>query len=123
MYVAATRQLLGEVLLRRGQLADAERELRAAYAIDLGSAGAGDWRAARAEASLGWLLISKGNAAEGEPMLETARTKLLSSVGPMHPEVILASNRLARYYRTHHRDADATRVLEPLKQPTVSILR
>src|SRR6202000_249036 len=55
LYVAATRQLLGEVLLRRGQLIDAERELSAALEIDVSSAGSSDWRAARAEASLGWL--------------------------------------------------------------------
>jgi serine/threonine protein kinase len=123
LYVAATRQLLGEVLLRRGQLIDAERELSAALEIDVSSAGSSDWRAARAEASLGWLLIAKNDAAEGEPMLVAARSKLLSSVGPLHPEVILATTRLAQYYRSHHRDADAARVLDELKQPTASVLR
>src|SRR6202012_4638591 len=118
LYVAATRQLLGEVLLRRGQLVEAERELRTALEIDESAAGPGDWRAARAEASLGWLLIAKDDAAEGEPMLVAARSKLLNSMGPLHPEVILATTRLAQYYRSHHRDADAARVLDELKQPT-----
>jgi hypothetical protein len=72
---------------------------------------------------LGWLLIAKDDAAEGEPMLDAARTKLLSSVGPMQPEVILASTRLAQYYQNHHRDADAARVLAELKQPPASVLR
>src|ERR1700735_961181 len=43
VYVAATRQLLGEVLLRRGKLTEAETELRAAMEIDLASAGPDDW--------------------------------------------------------------------------------
>jgi hypothetical protein len=114
---------LGEVLLRRGQWADAERELRAAWDIDLASAGPDNWRAARAEASLGWLLIARDDAAEGEPMLVAARSKLLKSVGPLHPEVALASERLAQYYRLHHREADATRVLSELKQVPDSVLR
>ncbi len=123
LYVAATRHLLGEVLLRRGQLTAAEAELRAALDIDLASAGAGDWRAARTEASLGWLLIAENNPAEGEPMLVAARSKLLKTVGPMHPEVELATQRLAEYYRAHHRDAEALRVLAELKPPAASVLR
>ncbi|HEX3951655.1 MAG TPA: serine/threonine-protein kinase [Steroidobacteraceae bacterium] len=123
LFVAATRHLLGEVLLQRGQLTDAERELRAALDIDLGSAGPADWRAARTEASLGWLLIAENNAAEGDPMLVAARTKLLKSLGPRHPEVALASERLAQYYRSHHRDADAARVLAELKQAPAAVLR
>jgi tetratricopeptide (TPR) repeat protein len=123
LFVAATRHLLGEVLLRRGQLTVAERELRAALDIDLASAGPGDWRAARTEASLGWLLIAEDNAAEGEPMLVAARSTLLKAMGPLHPEVVLASERLAQYYRAHHRDADAARVLAELKQTPASVLR
>lgn len=123
LYVATTRHLLGEILLRRGQLADAESELRTALDIDLGSAGAGNWRAARTEASLGWLLIAENNSAEGEPMLVAARSKLLKTVGPLHPEVELATKRLAEYYRAHHRDAEALRVLAELKQPPAPVLR
>jgi serine/threonine protein kinase/Flp pilus assembly protein TadD len=123
LYVAATRHLLGEILLRRGQLAEAETELRAALEIDLGSAGPGDWRAARIEASLGWLLIAENNAAEGEPMLSLARSTLLKTVGPLHPEVMLASKRLAEYYRSHHREADAARVQAELKQAPTSVVR
>jgi tetratricopeptide (TPR) repeat protein len=123
LYVAATRHLLGEVFLRRGQLADADKELRAALDIDLASSGAGDWRAARTQASMGWLLIGENNAEEGEPMLVAARAKLLKSLGPLHPEVELASDRLAQYYRSHHRDADAARVLAELKQAPAAVLR
>jgi hypothetical protein len=111
------------VLLRRGQLADAETELRAALDIESGSTGPGNWRAARTEASLGWLLIARNNSAEGEPMLVAARSKLLKTVGPLHPEVVLATKRLADYYRAHHRDAEATRVLAELKPPPASVLR
>jgi serine/threonine protein kinase len=123
LYVAATRHLLGEILLRRKELPEAESELRAALDIELGSAGQDDWRAARTKASLGWLLIVRGNAAEGEPMLVAARSKLLKTVGPLHPEVILATQRLAEYYRDHHREADAVRILGELKPPATSVLR
>jgi eukaryotic-like serine/threonine-protein kinase len=123
LYVAATRHLLGEALLRRGQLTEAEAELRAALDIDLSSAGPGDWRAARTEASLGWLLIAEGNSAEGERMLVLARSKLLKTVGPQHPEVELATKRLAEYFREHHREAEAARVLGELKPPAASVLR
>ncbi|HEX3915331.1 MAG TPA: serine/threonine-protein kinase [Steroidobacteraceae bacterium] len=123
LYVAATRQLLGEVLLRRGQLVQAEAELRTALDIDLTAAGEGDWRAARAQASLGWLLIVRGNIAEGEPMLVAARAKLLATIGPQHPEVALTTSRLAQYYRSHHRDAEAARILAELKQAAASVLR
>ena len=123
LYVAATRHLLGEILLRRGQLTEAEAELHTALDIDVASAGLGDWRAARTKASLGWLLIKEGNSAEGEPMLVEARSTLLKTVGPRHPEVELATKRLSDYYREHHREADAARVLDELKPPAASVLR
>jgi serine/threonine protein kinase/tetratricopeptide (TPR) repeat protein len=111
LYVAATRHLIGEVLLRRGQFAAAEVELRAALDIDISLAGAGNWRVARTEASLGWLLISENKATEGEQMLVAAQKQLFTTLGPQHPEVMLATSRLAEYYRAHHRDADAVKIL------------
>jgi tetratricopeptide (TPR) repeat protein len=123
LYVAASRHLLGEVLLRRGKLTEAEAELRAALDIDLDSAGTGGWRSARNEASLGWLLIAENNSADGEPLLVAARLKLLKTVGPLHPEAELATKRLAEYYREHHREAEAARILGELKQPAASVLR
>jgi eukaryotic-like serine/threonine-protein kinase len=111
LYVAATRQLIGEILLLRGEFAAAEIELRAALELDLSLAGPGNWRAARTQASLGWLLILENQAAAGEPLLVTARTQLLASLGPQHPEVKLATSRLAEYYRDHHREADAVKIL------------
>jgi hypothetical protein len=44
-------------------------------------------------------------------MLLAARSKLLMTVGAQHPATLQASARLAEYYRAHHRDADAERVL------------
>jgi hypothetical protein len=111
------------VLLRRGKLTEAEAELRAALDIDLDSAGTGGWRSARNEASLGWLLIAENNSADGEPLLVAARLKLLKTVGPLHPEAELATKRLAEYYREHHREAEAARILGELKQPAASVLR
>jgi len=111
LFIASTHQVLGEVLLRRGSLAAAEAELRAALDMTVGLAGAESWRTARSEASLGWVLIQRDKALEGEPMLLSARSKLLTSVGPQHPATQQATARLVEYYRAHHRDADAARVL------------
>jgi len=111
LYVASTHQVLGEVLLRRGSLAAAEVELREALDMTVGLAGAESWRTARSEASLGWALIQRDKAVEGEPMLLAARSKLLTTVGPQHPATQQATARLVEYYRAHHRDADASRVL------------
>jgi serine/threonine protein kinase/tetratricopeptide (TPR) repeat protein len=111
LYVASTHQLLGEVLVRRGSLAAAEAELRTALEMDASLAGADSWRAARSQASLGWALIARDEAAEGEPMLVEARSKLLATVGPQHPATQQATAWLVEYYRSHHRNADAARVL------------
>jgi serine/threonine protein kinase/tetratricopeptide (TPR) repeat protein len=111
LYIASTHELLGEVLLRRGSAAAAEAELRTALDMNLALAGPDSWRLARSEASLGWALITRDKAAEGEPMLVSARTKLLATVGPQNPATKQATVRLAEYYRAHHRDAEAVRVL------------
>jgi serine/threonine protein kinase len=111
LYVASAHQLLGEILLRRGSLAAAEAELRAALDMCVGLAGPDSWRAARSEASLGWTLIQLDKAAQGEPMLLAARSKLLATVGSQHPAAQQASARLVAYYHAHHRDAEAARVL------------
>jgi len=111
LYVASTRQLLGEVLLRRGSLAAAEAELRIAVDMNTELAGADSWRTARSAVGLSWVLIQRDKIAEGEPMLVAARSKLLASVGPQHPATQQATARLVEYYRAHHRDVDAARVL------------
>ncbi len=111
LYVASTHQLLGEVLLRRGAAAAAETEMRASLEMNVALVGADSWRTARSEASLGWALISHDKAAEGEPMLVAARNKLLSTVGPQNAATQQATAWLLEYYRAHHRDADAARVL------------
>ncbi len=111
LYIASTRQLLGEVLLRRGAVTGAEAELRAALDIDMALAGADSWRTARTQAGLAWALIMRNDAAQGEPMLESARARLLSTVGPAHPATQWASMHLAEYLRAHHRAAEAAAVL------------
>ena len=111
LYLASTHQLLGEVLLRRGSPAAAEAELRTALDMNMGLAGPDSWRVARSEATLGWTLIARDKAADGEPMLRAARSKLLASVGPQHPATQQATTWLVEYYRAHHRDAEAARVL------------
>lgn len=110
LYVASARQLLGEILLHRGALAAATTEARAAVDLCGALAGADNWRTARARATLGWILIKRGLVFDGEPMLAAARERLLSSVGATNPATLLASARLADYYRSRHRDADAARV-------------
>ena len=111
LYVASVRHLLGEVLLQRRLLPEAETELRTAVDIYTALAGPDNWRTARSQASLGWILIEEGKAAEGEPMLVAAQSRLLATVGAQHPEAQQATSRLIQYYQEHHRDADATRVL------------
>ena len=69
------------------------------------------WRAARSAASLGWVLIKREKSGEGEPMLIAARARLLASVGARHPATREATDRLAEYYRSRHRDAEAMQVL------------
>jgi eukaryotic-like serine/threonine-protein kinase len=111
LYVAATRHLIGEALLRRQQYSAAESELRAALDLDLSLAGAGNWRTARTEASLGWLLIQQDKTEEGEHKLAAAQKQLYTTLGRQHPEVMLATSRLAEYYRLHHRDDEAVKIL------------
>ena len=83
----------------------------------MGLAGGDSWRAARSEASLGWTLIQRDKASEGEPMLLAAHSKLMAIVGSRHPATQQATAWLVDYYKAHHRDADATRVLaEPDKR-------
>lgn len=111
LYVASTRQLLGDILLQRGDLAAAETELRAAVDTSSALAGRDGWRAERAQASLGWTLILRKHAVEGESMLVAARDRLLATVGPAHPATIWATVHLADYLRSQHRDAEAAQVL------------
>ena len=98
-------------------VSQAQQELRAAWDINVGLAGPDSWRAARSEASLGWTLIQRDKAAEGEPMLLAARSKLVATVGLRHSATQQATAWLVDYYRAHHREADAVRVLaEPDKR-------
>jgi hypothetical protein len=56
-------------------------------------------------------LIAGDKAAEGEPLLVEARAKLLATAGAQHPATQQATAWLVEYYRSHHRSADAARVL------------
>ena len=80
--------------MQRGDFAAAEAELRAVIDIDVTLAGADNWRTARAESILGWILILRDHRAEGESLLASARTKLVATVGPAHAATIWASARL-----------------------------
>ncbi len=111
LYVAASKLVLGEILLRRGDLAGAELALQSAVDTDVALAGADSWRAARSRSVLGWTLIMRGRAAEGEAMLTGARKVLLATVGAADPVTQQASNRLADYLKSQHRDAEAAQIL------------
>ena len=111
LYVSSTRRLLGEILVQRGALPAAEAELRMAVDIDTEVAGADNWRTALAQSTLGWALIRRDQAAEGEPMLIAARNRLIATVGPKHAATQWATARLAEYLQAHHRDAEAAQVL------------
>ena len=110
LYVASTRRLLGEILLQRGAVPAAIVELRAAVDIDTALAGAGGWSTARSRASLGWAMILHGETAAGESMLTAARETLITTLGAAHLETRWASDHLAEYLRTQHRDAEADAV-------------
>jgi tetratricopeptide (TPR) repeat protein len=110
LYVASGQQLLGEVHLRRGAFVEAERELRSAYDLEI-SLSAADWQIARTNASLAWLAISRDDAAEGEPRLTEALAKLQAQLGPRDPETVLTTTRLAQYLSSHHREAEAEKLL------------
>ena len=111
LYVSSTRRLLGEILVQRGALPAAEAELRMAVDIDTEVAGADNWRTALAQSTLGWALIMRDKAADGEPMLIAARNRLMATVGPKHAATQWATARLAEYLQAHHRDAEAAQVL------------
>ncbi len=114
LYVASTRQLLGDILIARGQFAAAGTELRSALDLSRRLAGNESWRADRAEASLGWSMIRSGDEQTGTPLLLDSQARLLRALGPRNPAVQQATRYLAEYYRLHHRDADAARVLAVL---------
>ncbi|MFO1465593.1 MAG: serine/threonine-protein kinase [Steroidobacteraceae bacterium] len=89
---------------------------RTAQRVDLSRRLAGNesWRADRAEASLGWSMIRSGDEQTGTPLLLDSQARLLRALGPRNPAVQQATRYLAEYYRLHHRDADAARVLAVL---------
>jgi hypothetical protein len=99
--------------LRKGLLAEAETELRAALDLTSALAGPDSWRTARAEAGLGWTLIARGNFTDGEAMLASAQARLLAALGPNDDAARQAARRLAEYYHSRRRDAEADKVLAP----------
>jgi serine/threonine protein kinase/tetratricopeptide (TPR) repeat protein len=111
LYVSSTRRLLGEILVQRGSLPAAEAELRMAVDIDTEVAGADNWRTALAQSTLGWALIMRDKASEGEPILVASRNRLIATVGPMHAATQWATARLGEYLQARHRDAEAAQVL------------
>ena len=114
LYAGSAHWTLGEILLSRGASAAAETELRTSVDINSAAAGAEKWRTARSRASLGWALIQEDKAAEGEPMLVQAHAELLATMGANHPATRQATARLLDYFRSHHRDAEAAKVLAGL---------
>ena len=104
----------GDILIARGQYKPAANELRASADLNRRLAGADSWRAARSEASLAWTHVKLGDDASGGPALIDAQARLVKSRGAQDPAVRQASTYLAEYYRLHHREADATRVLATL---------
>jgi serine/threonine protein kinase len=114
LYLASAQQLMGEVALRRQDYTEAERDLRVAFDMEV-SLNAADWLIARTNGSLAWLAIARNNVAEGEPKLVEAQAKLLARLGPHNRETVLATTRLAQYFRSHHRDAEAAKLLQSMQ--------
>jgi hypothetical protein len=105
---------LGEIDLKKGDLPAAEAEMRASLDMTRTLMGEEYWRTARAQAGLGWVLISIGKFAEGEAFLKAGQAALLKSLGARDEAVREATERLAEYYRAHHRDDEADKTLAAL---------
>jgi serine/threonine protein kinase/tetratricopeptide (TPR) repeat protein len=109
LYVASARRLLAEIELKRGVLGAAEAEATAAAAMTAELAGPANWRTARADSTLGWILIARG-ADQGGPMLAAAFDRLRATVGLKDEATRKAGARLLDYYRSRHLDEDAQRL-------------
>jgi len=114
LYNAGAHGELGEIDLKKGDLPAAEAEMRASLDMTRTLMGEENWRTARAEAGLGWVLISIGKFAEGEAFLKAGQAALLKSLGARDEAVREATERLAEYYRAHHRDDEADKTLAAL---------
>jgi len=113
LYVASAHRLLAEIELRRSLPSAAEADATTAASMTAELAGAANWRTARTEATLGWILISRG-ADQGGSMLAAAFARLRDTVG-LHDEATReAGTRLLDYYRSRHRDDDAHKLLAAL---------
>jgi serine/threonine protein kinase/tetratricopeptide (TPR) repeat protein len=111
LYVAAAHGELGEIYLRKGETSSAESEMRTALDMTRALVGEENWRAARAQSGLGWVLIARGKFAEGEALLTAGQAALLANLGPHDEATQYATERLAAYYRAHHRDDEADKTL------------
>jgi serine/threonine protein kinase/tetratricopeptide (TPR) repeat protein len=113
LYVASARRLLAEIEFKRGAPGAAEADATAAASMTEELAGPANWRTARADSTLGWILIARG-ADQGEPMLAVAFARLRATVGLNDEATRTAGARLIDYYRSRHRDEDAQKLLAAL---------
>jgi len=114
LYNAGAHGELGEIYLKKGDLPAAETEMRTSLDMTRALMGEDNWRTARAKAGLGWVLISIGKFSEGEALLRAGQAELLKSLGARDEAVQRATERLAEYYRAHHRDDEADKTLAAL---------
>ena len=109
-YVASSEHLLGEVLLRKRQLTDAEAHLTAAM-NRWKRTNSPAWRAARSQSALGEALYLQGHIQEAEKNLTEAYKTLVREEGTDRETRIAARERLERFYITRGKRDELEKLL------------
>ncbi len=113
LYIASSEHLLGEILLARGDPQGAIAPLRHAIAVCTQANGAGSWRTARSQSTLGAALARLGEFDEAEQLLVNSHRILLAELGAGHALTLTARQRTLDFLRVQGRDGDAARLLAP----------
>jgi serine/threonine protein kinase/Tfp pilus assembly protein PilF len=110
-YVASSEHLLGEIRLASGDARGALAPLRHALDLCLRIYGAGSWRTARSQSSLGEALALTGSASQAEPLLLESYRTLRTQLGDNDELTQLARKRALNFLNAHGRAAHAERLL------------
>jgi serine/threonine-protein kinase len=109
--VASLLQVLGLALGDQQRHEEAVGPLRESLELRRRALPAGAWPIASGESLLGDALVRAGRPVEAEALLVSGHQGLLAAQGPEHPRTRQAAERLARFYESVGRAADAAGVL------------